>query len=326
MSPDASVSQAPDVVERLKELTTSPYPPEPPRRSLLVDLTMEVSRRRSSATCITPHLRGGSAADKVQYEYEQAAEFWAGFKPHMDLLAGRDVLDIGCGWGGKPIYHAEHTQLRTITGFDLPGMVEIEAVTQFARSRGLGHCTFIAGYAEEMPVADESVDVAMMDDVLEHVADPEKTMAESWRVLRPGGLLLVKFPSIRMMQAHHFDRALTYPGLHYVASFRRWAGGLNDLLLRPDTPWHYEPFPEVVPTRFHDGLTRNLNGLDFGQFRNFVNTIGFRTEQLDLVPVSPSSVTTAGWLRASVYRLLWSVPRLREFLGTRVVFVGRRGD
>ncbi|MFN8376016.1 MAG: class I SAM-dependent methyltransferase [Anaerolineae bacterium] len=41
------------------------------------------------------------------------------------------------------------------------------------------------GYAESMPYEDERSDLVMMDDVMERVQDPEKTIRECWRVLRP---------------------------------------------------------------------------------------------------------------------------------------------
>jgi 2-polyprenyl-3-methyl-5-hydroxy-6-metoxy-1,4-benzoquinol methylase len=314
-----------DPVERLRALTASPYPPEPPRRSRIVDAAMKVRRRGNArGVCVTPHLHGGSPADKAQYEYDTAPTFWSGFRCGIEILAGRDVVDVGCGWGGKATFLAEHSGLRSITGFDLPGVFDPGAATAFARSRGVDNCAFETGLAEDMPLPDASFDVAMLDDVLEHVADPERTLAECRRVLRPGGLLLVKFPSIRMMQGHHLDRALTYPGLHYVLSFKRWAAGLNDLLLRSDGEWTFEPFDEVVETKYHPGLTRNLNGLDFAQLRRIAERQQLAIEQLDLVPLSPSANTVARRARAVAYRALWSLPPLKEPLSNRIVFVGRR--
>ncbi len=323
----AAASEMPvdsDVLEHLRALSASPYPPEPPRRSLLVDAVMKLSSQRNRRACITPHLQGGSATEKAQYEYDTAPAFWDDVALGIDALAGKDVLDIGCGWGGKAVYLAERSRLATIVGFDLPGVFDPDAATAFAHRAGAHNCTFSTGYAEHMPVDSASVDVASMDDVLEHVVDPERVLAECWRVLRPDGLLIAKFPSIRMMQAHHFDRVLTFPGLHYIASFKLWAGGLNDYLLRSAGAVQFEPFDEVVATKYRRQLTRNLNGLDFGEFKRLVGRSGFEVRQLELVPLRPVADGMLRRARSRLYRRLWSVPRLTEALSNRVVFCGHK--
>ena len=105
----------------------------------------------------------------------------------QDFLDHKDVLDVGCGWGGKMIYYAENTQLNTIYGFDIPPYKP--AVSEaFARSRSLDNCVFTAAYAEDIPYDDNRFDVAIIDDVLEHVQDPEKTVSEAYRVLKSNGI------------------------------------------------------------------------------------------------------------------------------------------
>jgi SAM-dependent methyltransferase len=46
----------------------------------------------------------------------------------------------------------------------------------------------------QLPYKDDSVDVALLFDVLEHVRDPRKLVAEIGRVVRPGGLLIAFIP------------------------------------------------------------------------------------------------------------------------------------
>src|SRR3712207_4622347 len=102
--------------------STSPYPPEPPRRSRVVSSIMTIAERRH-AEHETPHLSGGSGAEKVEYEYAGAQDFWdrIGHITPIDVLEDRDVLDVGCGWGGKDIYWVERAAPRSVTGFDIPG-------------------------------------------------------------------------------------------------------------------------------------------------------------------------------------------------------------
>src|SRR5207237_1798657 len=48
--------------------------------------------------------------------------------------------------------------------------------------------------AERLPFGDAELDAVTMFDVLEHVADPERVLAEVRRVLRPGGLFHLVLP------------------------------------------------------------------------------------------------------------------------------------
>lgn len=48
--------------------------------------------------------------------------------------------------------------------------------------------------AEHIPAPDSSYDMVLLSEVLEHLAEPEKALAEAFRVLRPGGILVCAAP------------------------------------------------------------------------------------------------------------------------------------
>jgi SAM-dependent methyltransferase len=62
----------------------------------------------------------------------------------------------------------------------------------------------VVGVAEELPIRDGVVDGVVLQAVLEHVADSEKTLAEIVRVLRPGGRVMIELP---FMQGYHASPA-----------------------------------------------------------------------------------------------------------------------
>ena len=99
---------------------------------------------------------------------------------------GKDVLDLGCAGG----FMAEAMALRgaNVTGID-PAKGAIEAARRHAATEGL-RIGYDVGVGEALPYADASFDAVVCVDVLEHVADLGKVLAEVARVLRPGGLFL----------------------------------------------------------------------------------------------------------------------------------------
>jgi 2-polyprenyl-3-methyl-5-hydroxy-6-metoxy-1,4-benzoquinol methylase len=313
---------------RLRAMSASPHPPEPPAKSLVVDLLMGLVGKRGGLQ--TPHLHGGEDSAKVEYEYRRADSFWTALAGMVgpEALAAKDVLDAGCGWGGKDLQYAETTGLKSIVGFDLPGIYKPEVTEVEARKRGLTNCIFTTGYAESMPFEDAAFDVVIMEDVLEHVTDPARTMDECCRVLRPRGLLIARFPSLRMLGAHHFDRAIVWPGLHYLLPMRHWAAGFNHYLLHNRHGTRFDPFSEVVSTPYRKAVTRDLNGMDLAAFRRIVERLPLRVLALELVGYPKAGFTrhlgSKGSLVYSAYEVLRALPPLREPLGMSIGLVGEK--
>ena len=100
--------------------------------------------------------------------------------------AGKDVLDLGCAGG----FMAEALDDRgaRVSGID-PAADAIAAARAHAAEGGRS-ITYDVGVGESLPYDNAAFDMVVCVDVIEHVQDLAKVLAEVARVLRPGGLFL----------------------------------------------------------------------------------------------------------------------------------------
>ena len=107
------------------------------------------------------------------------------FDRHIDWQ-GKDVLDLGCAGG----FMAEAIAKRgaAVTGID-PASEAIGAARRHASEGGF-MINYDVGVGEALPYEDGAFDAVVCVDVLEHVEELDKVLAEVARVLRPGGLFL----------------------------------------------------------------------------------------------------------------------------------------
>ncbi len=98
---------------------------------------------------------------------------------------GRRVLDLGCRYGALT---REYAAGNDVLGVD----VDREALAEAAK---LGIETRWADVEQPLEVEDESFDVVVAGELLEHVRDPRAVVAEALRVLRPGGTFVGSVPN-----------------------------------------------------------------------------------------------------------------------------------
>lgn len=109
----------------------------------------------------------------------------AWFDRHIDWT-NKTVLDLGCAGGFMA--EALTNKGATVTGID-PAAQAIAAAD--ARAQQMGQAIqYDVGVGEQLPYADAQFDAVVCVDVLEHVADLPKVLAEVARVLKPGGVFL----------------------------------------------------------------------------------------------------------------------------------------
>jgi 2-polyprenyl-6-hydroxyphenyl methylase/3-demethylubiquinone-9 3-methyltransferase len=131
---------------------------------------------------------------------------------------GKTALDVGSGGG---LLAEEFARLGChVTGID-PSTESVATARAHAQEEGLD-IEYTAGVGENLPFPDESFDIAYCCDVLEHVNDLDRVLAETARVLKPGGIYMFdtinrtrrsRLVVINLMQEWR-STALMEPNLH----------------------------------------------------------------------------------------------------------------
>ena len=129
--------------------------------------------------------------------------------------APESVLDVGCGEGVLTEQWAEALGSRPVVGIDLD---DPKLRTEWER-RQRPNLTFRAVEATELPFAENEFDLAAAIEVLEHLPDPEATLAEMARVTRRH--LLVSVPHEPLWRALNLARGA------YVRDLGNTPGHLN---------------------------------------------------------------------------------------------------
>jgi SAM-dependent methyltransferase len=100
--------------------------------------------------------------------------------------AGR-LLDVGCG--ERPFECYRPPAVTAWTGLDVPENAGAD----------------VHGYAESMPIADDSFDFVLCTEVLEHVSEPAQVIKEVARVVRPGGHVFLTTPLYWPLHEEPYD-------------------------------------------------------------------------------------------------------------------------
>lgn len=149
-------------------------------------------------------------------EIYRSADVWLYRKSHgvhsviyeliKDELPGRRMLDVGCGAGRLAIM-AAHRAAETV-GFDFS-----ETAIAIARLNALSAGRVVKFEVADIETfcqrADRTYDVITLVGVLEHVPDPPGTLRDLYRLLTPGGLLVVSCPNFLNPRGFSYMTVLT---------------------------------------------------------------------------------------------------------------------
>jgi 2-polyprenyl-6-hydroxyphenyl methylase/3-demethylubiquinone-9 3-methyltransferase len=226
---------------------------------------------------------------------EATRERFARVKDMMTRLANQSskrerlqVADIGCGAGTQATMWAAD-------GHAVRGLDVSEPLIRLARERASAaglDLSFEVGSATALPWDDATVDVCLLPELLEHVAEWQACVREAARVLAPGGLLYLSTTNVLCPKQQEFNLPLYS---WYPPALKRHCERLATTT-RPAIA-NYARYPAV-------------NWFSFYGLRRFLRPLGFRCldrfDVMDAATKSPLQRTVLRGLRGS---------RVLRFLG-----------
>jgi ubiquinone/menaquinone biosynthesis C-methylase UbiE len=255
-----------------------------------------------------PRVRVGgreSAEAYARWEYELGRGLLERYAERFGALAGKDVLDIGCGLGGKTVAYAEAGA--TVTGIDIEQSNIVHCI-EFSREYECA-AAFSVGDAESLPFRNGTFDLVVANDSMEHFARPEAALTELERVLRPGGLIFLFFTPWRSPLGSHLYDYIRTPWCNLLFSERVIEELLTVVLEKRGIPE-----PEQEAARLMSEYHTELNRITIFRYHNILAELaGLETEYEELKPA-----------RFALLKPLTRLPFLREYFTGTVFGVLRK--
>jgi 2-polyprenyl-3-methyl-5-hydroxy-6-metoxy-1,4-benzoquinol methylase len=244
--------------------------------------------------------------DHVNTRYTEGRNCYLPWLEHHFDLAGKTVLEIGCGTGSSAVAFARRAE--RVIAYDIDGN-SVDAARERCRIMEIDNAEFHTAPAETLCnlVASRhatGVDVVLLSAVLEHCTLEERLLylRTCWGLLKPGGVMVVTETPNRL---YHFD---------YHTSFLPFFNALPDELARlyaersPREDFVRRVARDQTPEDARESLTRYGRGVSYHEFELAMGDLdgliiadGWDAEVLRFRPLQPAeeklkeTVETAGY-------------------------------
>ncbi|MDD5270474.1 MAG: class I SAM-dependent methyltransferase [Candidatus Omnitrophica bacterium] len=138
----------------------------------------------------------------------------------LEGISGKAVLDVGCGEGSL-------LRMLKEKGNSVYGIDASQSGQEACRAKGV-ECAVVDISSEKFPLKDDSFDIVLCLETLEHLENPHHCVWEMKRVLKEGGTFIASIPGPKVSHPY------IYPGLFGIKNFREflWANGFKILKVK----------------------------------------------------------------------------------------------
>lgn len=187
------------------------------------------------------------------YESDNAGVYNMCKKDYPDVLAElekepfTDLLDCGCGTGPMlTLLHRKYPD-KHYTGIDLtPKMIEV------AKRKNMKGVELVVGDCENLPFAEDSFDVVICCESFHHYPNPQDFFSSVYRVLRPGGRLILRDMTMNSAAVRWFCNHIEMPLIHLAGKGDVRIYGREDIRkLCDNAGLHMESFDKRGFCRLH---------------------------------------------------------------------------
>lgn len=112
---------------------------------------------------------------------------------NLELKENDSIVDLGCGDGFYLYLLSNLPMSLKLTGFDHDKIVLNNAKKNLVNKK----VKLILGDVQKLPFRDNTLKKVILTEVLEHIADDKKALAEIFRIMKPNGVLLITVPNFR---------------------------------------------------------------------------------------------------------------------------------
>jgi SAM-dependent methyltransferase len=287
--------------------------------ALMEDLCFALAKRRVLARAIGSVGANPATFDPKAYQDWRSRELVNQYTRHFSTadLAGKDVLDFGCGEGDLSFFVAT-LPVASVTGVDVEAARIESANARLAQLRLQVAPRFCcAKDTQAIDLPDQSIDLILCFDVLEHVMSYQTIVPEWRRVLRPRGRVFIWWVPWFHPYGPHIESLVPLPWAHVLWSDRtliKTCARIYDMPQFKPRSWDLDDSGQKKPNKWRtlDRLP-GVNKLTIRHFERLCPEAGLTIEERKITGFG-------GGLLAKLTHPLTRTPMLREFFAACVTY------